>query len=481
MIKISDALRLASKKLRIKKLANIFNLINIATGLILVLVLLNALAGFQSFIKKAFKDTLKGQKLAEISYAPICGGDICVTAYGKDVKPEKLREYGLTVKDELRSTTKDYYVLEGFENVINKDRIYFEDPLGIYPLATAPDYLLADYFASDDTFAKRSDGKIPIIVPQRLLQEKVGNIDSLPAKEAFTKTKNEYDLVRDKTVKLTRFNYEDFSSEKKNYEPKKETLKTEFQVVGLKTNSLMLFSFAVINDNFYLPQWAIEENTELKTLFANEPKNRIILEYESEKKFNEFMTSQLNVGPNDEMSVKDEATGLDLQKGFPALIKSNYETVAEVLKFLQKVIFGLTVFILAIAGIFLFFSLSKTVSESIKEIGVFRSFGARGLDIVLIYFSYIFILVFGGFILAFFVSLLTSFILSKYFSDSAYYAVMNFATNWGAEKPTLLLLGFPWLEYLLVFIVTNLTGVLSAVIPLLRAVKITPLAALKDE
>ena len=66
-------------------------------------------------------------------------------------------------------------------------------------------------------------------------------------------------------------------------------------------------------------------------------------------------------------------------------IKSSLEGV---FRFVSKALFIAALVIMAIAGLMIMFTISKVIADSVKEIAVFRSLGARRRDIAQIYYTY---------------------------------------------------------------------------------------------
>lgn len=164
-------------------------------------------------------------------------------------------------------------------------------------------------------------------------------------------------------------------------------------------------------------------------------------------------------------------------------IYSTYEILEETVIVIKNIVFGVGLFILIIGCLFSLSLISKEISSNKKEIGLYRSLGATLQDIKNIYINYILILSLVAYLFSITISYVISFILNYFFSDYIYLGVMmiNSYSLEITNKPPFLMLSFPILEMLGLFIIILLFSIIFNILPLRKIAKIEPTITLKSD
>lgn len=160
--------------------------------------------------------------------------------------------------------------------------------------------------------------------------------------------------------------------------------------------------------------------------------------------------------------------------------QSVYEIFNSLITFSINIAIYIGAFLLIISAIFIFMTVSKLISDSRKEIGVFRSFGATRNDIRLVYYCYTVILSAFGFVLgliaSYFLAYLTSFAASSQVFDQVIPLTRTLK-----QVDTTSLVGYPYMTIFYVFLVIILVGLIASFFPVWRGSRIDPIKALRDE
>lgn len=196
-----------------------------------------------------------------------------------------------------------------------------------------------------------------------------------------------------------------------------------------------------------------------------------------------YSTSDANVFSN----FSDNSFGMkSYQQDNLNYFVTNYaSTIQQVKDTMQTIKNNVLIYIayvfLAIAAIIMLMILSKTVTESTKEIAIFRSFGAKRFDIAKIYIMYTLMLVIIGFA----VSLLVSYGLLAWMNSSTIKAVVEIvlytAVTSNIRGHEFSFISFPVIEISYVLLISMIFGFIASIIPIYRAVKIQPIVAMRNE
>lgn len=456
MIRITESLQLAKTKFKTRKVRNTLSAITVSLGIILILAALFATEGVTSLAKQGFKDSNadryflrdSGSSFLFISENSMADNSSDLT----DVKT--IDDYKKKVSGDFKAIYEEYTVNETlFSPSAVTDQ---NEQLSLY---SVEDFFIKDYLVKDYTFNDAYEGKIPLIVPREIVFALDKTRIPSNSKESYDKTAELFEKYAGATISLKQLGYSPKDRSEFKEGNNEKVLKTEFIIVGF--NASTTFSRTVLDNAFVIPKWAITDNTELKDLFSDARKN-IIVEVSSKKErdtlFNKYFMDR------------------DI---FP--ITGKAEAFTEPVRVMKKVALGIGGFLLAISSLFVLSTLSKIVADSKREIGVFRAVGGQRKDIRKIFFSYTFLLVSLGYIVGFIISSILVIIASKLWGDDIFYSIAGFATNVTLEKPLFAFWAIPWFETLMLYAFVLLVGFLAALIPVMRASRLDPIKALREE
>jgi|GEM_PF-6270901 len=507
MIRIEDAFRLARIKFKVRKGRAIFSAITVALGVTVLLTMIIALGGLLSFGKQAFKDNLAEKYFVSISILNYCYDSAPLSSEETDAIDE-----GVTLTGECEQQTRWEDTVKGeedfdFKSVTSEKSVlayYYSLPgmkasklldyvgMGGVMLKTTNTELVRDYIYTGYSFDDEYDGKIPVLVPEELLDPESA-VDSftgagLSAKQIVENRQELLDRYLGKTYELEEAasghssgDYETNILDLVNGSNGYKKTGVEVVIVGIVPNMLSGSGFLIGMSNMssygsldlVVPLWATEENDYLRSRFSEVPESQYYLEFNTREERDAFAEiNDVNIG------------GMLFSGGEYSMVtvmRSRYEMFADAIKIFQQIGLVIGGFLLLVSAGFISSTVAKLASDSKKEIGVFRSFGAQKSDIVSIFFAYVVILVSAGFALGLLLSLGICVWLSLTYGESVFYSMIIWGTMSDLTKPILLFVGFPVLQVLAVYGIGVAVGFLASLVPILRAAHQDPIKALRDE
>lgn len=309
-----------------------------------------------------------------------------------------------------------------------------------------------------------------LVVQRNLMDKWIGKEISL---SVYSPTKVAYTENTDKLTSSLFKNIEQIS------EYKKLGSIAKFRIVGYtdSTNSKILisqteFKKLKINEKITPISPKISETISYAGYLSFENKN-------SKSDFLKKFTANFNIFSIGQGGTNFKVYGIEYQVSDFSSSVTTFISVLESIQsnFLIYLGYGL----LGIAGVIILLILSKTVTESTKEIAIFRSFGAKRFDISQIYFAYVTEITVIGFGFA----LLGSYLIllfADYSPANKFMEVLIFSTTLAnINGNSFSFISSPILQILYVFGVTILFGIIAAIFPIIRAVRIQPIIAMRND
>lgn len=136
--------------------------------------------------------------------------------------------------------------------------------------------------------------------------------------------------------------------------------------------------------------------------------------------------------------------------------------------------------IMIIAGLMIMLTISKVISDSTKEIAVFRSLGARRRDIAQIYYTYGAALAFGALVLALVLALVAAYVANSVFGSSIAEELVQ-ATGAYTREVEVSLLGINPTWLLMIVGALVIAAIIGIGVPVLAAVRRKLINILRDE
>lgn len=354
----------------------------------------------------------------------------------------------------LPSNETQYYPYSQYINLQFQDQEFLTD------------YVYEDYSLDDDY-----GDKIPVIMPIDL----VVNLVIDPEDLYQMKNEQRYNMVQEalndylgKSYRLQYLEYSysdtyyydeynpDFTPPESDSDPEWENTDIEVIVVGFSSESNFNTSNALI-----FPIWAVENN-DLQALLENDNSSYTSIVYELKDK--------------DSRTRIAEKTDYEI---YP--ITTVWDGTEEAMKIIRYITYGIGGFMLFISSLITFFTINKVVSDSKREIGIFRAVGAKKSDIRAIFFQYSFIITNIGFVIGYIVALSFNAIVSLIWGRELFFSVAIFATNYDIKPPWFMFIGFPVLEFILIYVLSALSGFVATFIPAFRASAMDVVKAIREE
>jgi ABC-type antimicrobial peptide transport system permease subunit len=489
MISITDSFRLASLKFKAYKARSVVTIITLSVGVIAVLSVLLAVAGVTDLGKQAFRDSLYGKYYLSIQLYPKCENDGVTCKYSFDQKAFERKYAKFPFKNfESQYTSESYAALDGMESLLKDPTSYNSNN---YTVQTSSPEMINDVLFSGESFTKESD-VIPIIVPEMIINKDYYLAQQYTGKQRFEMYSKLFKEVRGKEFYLSVDTTSPTSANVLNNDgsmsltsttipeaaPQVSFKKTNIKVkvVGIITQNYGGFIQSPLGANFYIPKWALAKNQDISKVFKMSEPTSYSTELASKKNRDDLMNSYYGTMSFDlsgSMSAPPEYSLYPVQ--------SQYEIFSEIINVIGYVVVGIAIFLLSISALFIFTTINKIAGDSKKEVAIFRSYGATKNDIILIFNTYVLSLVSYGFILGGVISVIITIIISVLWGEDTFYFIVNSGNNFNIVRSPFVFLGFPVL-YVFGFLgITYLVGIVAALLPILKASRIQPILALRDE
>ena len=477
MISIKDSLKLALIKFKTRKVRNLFSGCSVSLGILTIMVFLLASNAISSIVTQAYKDSLDGRYFVtehfgyeypkfdkEITEPNI--NDIPLT---KSIQAPSLEEYrtqnskydikNIFVKKENNQLKAE---IEGLTIVQRTPGV--DDASNVLSITTMDQIFIQDELYKGYNFEDKYNGRIPIMLPKDYMYLTEEPIDlRATEKEKFEKKKAILDKYIGKEVKV---------SLSQAFTPKKNFEKASFDaiIVGYHLGGSIFFDVSGLGYSVVIPNWAIENNQVLKENFI-QARTDYIVEFQNKKQRDKFY---------EEKGIADPSM-ISQSTSYVTLVFGKLELFRQIIESIRNVVLGIGVFFLTISGLFILTTVGKIVSDSKKEIGVFRAIGGQKTDIMMIFFSFTFVLSTIGFILGLTIAFFLNTLASLIWGEAMYYQLISFGTTLDINKPAFIFVGTPVLEIFGLYLFTLLVGFIATLIPALSASNLDPIKALREE
>jgi hypothetical protein len=486
MIQFRDAFLLARLKYKTYLARSIGTTIVVAIGVIAFGIMLFSVSGMSSLVKQVFRDNISGRYLVNLELYHDCSYDDFNQTYSSEGITETCKMAELDLKAFERQYARfdlsemETHKVADFTYSINLDSITEKKLLdGSFPrdydlqLKTANELLLSEYIFDGYDLDKPINGAVPVIISENMLSSDFTiQFDDFEANYNFyRKMSSDWvgeRFVLDRVRPLEEAISNVYDSPTDTVSPVRTDL--EVVIVGiLPTRSVSLFGLSYLNEGIYIPSWATNLNSNWGKAFESDHVYNYVIELDSKEDRDKFI-EQYYKG--------SYSQGFN---GYVNPIISVFESFQEMIKAIRIVVFVIAGFILGISSLFIFATISKFTSEGKKEIAVFRSYGAQRSDIRKIFNLYIIYVVNLAIVIGLLISLITCVVISLYYNEKIFYALVSAGTTVMVDPPTFILVGLDVIGILLLVVGVNLVGLFAGVFPIWRATKIDPIVALRDE
>ncbi|MBN1373906.1 FtsX-like permease family protein [Candidatus Dojkabacteria bacterium] len=447
MIKGRDASKLALTKYKQRKVRTITSGCSISLGIIILLVFLVGTTGVNNTLKKIFRDTISFKNYVAVD----ASADSSVQ---KTVENTYKGEYiGRTAQLDGISDHLEFCISPLLDQV-SSEYTYFT----MYNLVLVPEFIAHDYLAEGYSFDDKYDGKIPVIIPITDLAYIKNNVAVWDMS-----SREQYDFFHDLAVeylgKEISISYEAMGHvayDETNDPTSWTELDNRFVIVGFSHSGFgSLYTMGYYN-SLIIPDWAKSELMDSKVLSLTAGKSIYKLQNPKDVK----------------KVVKDLWTNP---------VYGIVEQTHEFTKITRNIGLGLGSFFLIVSAFSVFFTVNKIVSESKREIGVFRAVGATRADIRKILYKYALLITNVGFVIGLVLSIGFNVVLSLFWGSSLFYALAVNSMQMSVSKPMFFFVGFPWAGIILIYFIGLITTFVGTTIPAFRASLMPTVTALRDE
>lgn len=512
--------KLASIKFKQKGFRNSFAIFSLSLGSLLILVILIGLSGLLPFAQKALKDPLYGKYIARYdNNTTFDSSQNDTKSLTIDTVKEGLKEY--PYKKIFEQTDYNLYLgVKGLE--IPKQRVGMDNiktsQIGLRPIIRDFSFV-SDSIENGYSFDYAEGEAVPVLLNVAILMNlqddyynSGANIDInkilIEGQKQIKEIKQKY-LGKELEITLQRDNslFNNLSKKTSNgnitqadvdeYEKKlvENQIQTgqKIKIVGFVNylngifdtpDSLIIPSKAesslqskLNNVIAQYPDFSknLAENYSYPFVSESKPGNpslttkTFLVEFNSKAERINFIKNKYN---EDTSQFGGFFSGRVLDSGLVA-----FENVIETMR---NIGLGIGVFLLIIGCLFSISLISKEISDSQKEIGLYRALGATKGDVRLIYFSYSFILSAISFIVSLILAYFINILISIWANDFIYLGLISFASKIQVDKPIFILVGLPILEIILTFLFILGLSLLFSLLPIRRISKIDPIKVLKE-
>lgn len=524
MTNFTHSFRLAFIKFKQKGWRNTFAILSLSLGSLLILTILIGLSGLLPFAQKALQDPLYGRYLAR--QGEVYGSQNLPTL--NDAKKE-LEGYGY--KQILEN--KDFKFKINLKNAnLPKQKIYSGmvpnqnievDGDGFFPIIRDSSFT-KDLVESNYNFETKNENTIPVLISVNNLIESNDYQDRIPSgkelagqiEKATNTLKNKYlgkefDLTLQKNSSVSGDllmkiqNGENSPSKIDQYKDeltKNQTdLGVKIKIVGFTNYLNGVFE----SSNIVFPAWAetvLVQNVQSKANTITDfyknlaspfsynygyersdsvenknnettqtlSENRYLIEFNSKEDRTKFLNQKYGQGGNEFLGDSYSPNTLD----------SSLVIFESVITTARNIGLGVGIFLLIIGCLFSISLISKEISDSQKEIGVYRALGATKWQVSRIYFSYGFILTSVAFLISLILAYMVNLAVSYFVNDYIYAGLITASFKLFVQKPNFVLVGFPILEILAFFVLLVALSLFFSLLPIRRISKIDPIKVLKD-
>lgn len=470
---IKDSLKLALIKIRSRKTRTFFSGCSVMLGVIIVFMFYFALSGVYPVIKKTFYDPLRGRNIVISS---IWLNETDEKTVERSFR-EKYQKYG--IKEIYKVRHLDNSSVESISIEGDDIDLLNEDVMNYVNVKFIDTEIINKFLYENYPFDNYIDGAVPAILPLDLLVQKEIKDQNI----SKTNSKILYELRKSVADKYIGKEFSFCFSPDKQYGSTEidvisqytsaRCVEQKLKIVGFTRTTIGTDAFLYVNA-IVLPNWYFKSFGRSSIDYMLD----FLIEFETEKGLNDYLedVNEVSYAPG----LSDQSPS-EYNVGYSYAYQSLLDLLEDGIKAIQYVIGFIVGVIFFISGLFIFSTVSKIVSDSKKEIGVFRAIGARRSDISKVFYLYTAISSSIGIVFALVLAIWINTGISILYGDDVYYFLLYFGNTVDITKPFLLFVGFPLMQILIVFIAVQAISLLAATIPVLRAVRIKPIVALREE
>lgn len=491
-MKHRDAMRIALTKLRTRKIRTTFLLLSLAIGLTMIAGLAGGVSGVMQTARVMFSDAGNGQyyvvEMLEPNGQEAAGGgqksaELDVVAYQKEIaakynQPKIELQYIKVPRDDQQIQT-----LTGFpEPTVTSISMGFQ---------TSGQSFVDAYIADENTvWNTPTTGPVPILVPTAIfITGDMQDWFNKSAKDQYEFLQAQQQRYLGSVVRLRSVSRSGGSqgpagnaapgvTEKAN----NFTSETEFQIVGFLPEDRYASNLYQYN-SFVIPEWAPAQISEIKKLFEG-GSHRAMIPFTDKKERDAFLNERLEAEATAAAAVTTGTIPLGtagLSRNYlPA--QGRFDAFTDIAAQIRNVFLGVAGVIVVIGEIMLLLTVGRVVADSRKEIGVYRAIGASRSDIRKIFFWYVSLLSICATVISLILAIIGQIIASLKWGEQLFYTLVQFSgTAATITKPAYLFLGTTIWQGLFLFVFALVSAAVAALIPIIRASRIDPIVALKEE
>lgn len=461
MISIRDSLLLSVLKLKAYKTRSLLTITTLSIGAIAILSILFALSGITNIGQQVFKDNLAGKHYISVQILPQCDKNEtnCIYSFNQKEFESKYAKYTLGKTDPQYSSDKQIRLDGAIPTPPSANDARSPDYYS-YSIQTVPDVMINDVLFPGEVFSAESE-VIPIIVPEQAINKDFNTMQQYSSKQRFEKYKSLIQEFKDKEFNLSVASDPSINGDSGRYE--KTDIKVKIVGIMFQSNALVP---GTVSESFYIPQNALTKQNDIATSLNMTEPRAYHIEMRSKSDRDALVNSFTTEIPSEYLIEP---------------LRSSYEKFADIIYVGQSIAMIFGGFLLTISALFIFTTINKIAGDGRKEIAIFRSYGATRKDIVVILNSYVLIIVAMGFVVGMVVSIILTITGSLLWGDTTFYFLVNSGNYFDIVKPSFMFLDLPWIYILSFLLILCLVGMLAALGPILRASKIQPILALRDE
>lgn len=495
MIKLRDSVMLSNIKIKNYKGKSIFALVSIVLGLTTIIAASMALYAVFNLVRESFKSDFAERHFVEVFVDPFCSNQ---SFWPVENPEEEIYEIDCETTfnyEEFKNHFNNFNFLNTFQSKTSSDEIFWIEGVDlpdknssqaiIKPvLASKNIELLYDHFYEGMTFEDKNDGKIPVLIPLSVVMKNYMESYEIEREELYLTKKEIIEKYKGRDITIKSAVIDSDTKEKAFNEYNSNIDFTQLSFNNIPNNFKVV---GIINmdsgpdTEFVIPEWSLSKYPELGSMVNHSGNYYLELDSaDAKKNLSIQFYDELNQG----WQVSSETNPKNNYKFANLNVNPVYNSGAQIKDLISLfvwVIIGICGFYFVVIAFFMFFIISKMVSEGKKEVAVFRAYGAMRSDIKKIFFSYVLLLTNVAFIISVTLALIINTAISMIYGNDFFYGLFIFSGAKVIEKPDLIFVGINALVIFGILLFANLVAIIASAYPIWRASKIQPMIALRDE
>lgn len=456
-MKFSAALALAWQKIRHRKVRAVLVVLTLSIGTTIVLALTFASSGFLKLVNDLFPDTTAGHFFAVEVLSKEAQADLDQADYEKklaEFKPESVKTQTLFGAGRF-----------GLKGVL-------DEPSDFLELRSLDEVFARDFVLPDQPYEVQG-GVVPIIVPRAAL------LELLNEDYAKLSQSEQYELTQQVVDTYVGQRYELLLSKAPTTVDGKagpaETTNVTVQIVGVAVPSFFSSrDLTLVSEAMLVPPAALAKDAPLEDFLSEKDEFTQIIEFADKDLRGAFVAARTPKVSPGSINFEDFLVGAQP-------LDSRYEALTGLGSIARKVGYGVGGFFIALSALLVLLTLGKEVSESRREIAVYRAVGATRRDIRTIVSTFATSLVVIGFAVGFGFAIGVAALASRFWGEQVFYFLANLGTGIAVDEPRYMFVSLEWVAIAVLFGATLIIGLGASLLPAYRATRIDPVRVLKDE